>query len=95
MVQLSVDVFVSVDGFAFGSRSPGYFGFHGPDLQAWIDARRPAASRADGTADVHGARRTTRRGPRRRMAPHGRHLDHCVLADPRIGRLARRDAVRG
>ena len=43
MAELSVDVFVSVDGFSFGSRSPGYFGFHGPDLQSWIDehAERP------------------------------------------------------
>ena len=32
MVELSVDIFVSVDGYAFGSRSPGYFGFYGPDL---------------------------------------------------------------
>lgn len=36
MAELSVEVFVSVDGYAFGSRSPGYFGFDGPDLQAWI-----------------------------------------------------------
>jgi len=43
MVDLSVDVFVSVDGYAFGSRSPGYFGFYGPDLEAWIteQADRP------------------------------------------------------
>jgi dihydrofolate reductase len=43
MGELSVDVFVSVDGFAFGERSPGYFGFDGPDLQAWIteQAGRP------------------------------------------------------
>ena len=43
MAELSVDIFVSVDGYAMGSRSPGYFGFHGPDLQSWIDdhAGRP------------------------------------------------------
>jgi dihydrofolate reductase len=43
MIELSVDVFVSVDGYAFGSRSPGYFGFHGPDLESWINehAGRP------------------------------------------------------
>ena len=43
MAELSIDVFVSVDGFAFGTRSPGYFGFDGPDLEAWIDeqAERP------------------------------------------------------
>jgi dihydrofolate reductase len=37
MTELSIDVFVSVDGFAFGSRSPGYFGFAGPDLESWIN----------------------------------------------------------
>jgi dihydrofolate reductase len=31
------DVFVSVDGSAYGTRSPGYFGFPGPQLQRWID----------------------------------------------------------
>lgn len=36
MAELSIDLFVSVDGYAFGSRSPGYFGFGGPDLEAWI-----------------------------------------------------------
>ena len=38
MTELSVEVLISVDGFAFGTRSPGYFGFDGPDLQAWISA---------------------------------------------------------
>lgn len=37
MSQLFADVFVSVDGSAFGTRSPGYFGFHGPQLQRWIE----------------------------------------------------------
>jgi dihydrofolate reductase len=34
--ELVADVFLSVDGFAAGSRSPGYFGFGGPDLERWI-----------------------------------------------------------
>jgi dihydrofolate reductase len=33
---LTVDVFVSVDGWAGSVDSPGYFGYHGPDLQEWI-----------------------------------------------------------
>jgi len=43
MTELSIDIFVSVDGFAFGTRSPGYFGFDGFDLEAWIteQAERP------------------------------------------------------
>ncbi|WP_034269419.1 dihydrofolate reductase family protein [Haloechinothrix halophila] len=36
MGELIVDVFVSADGYARGSRSPGYFGFGGPDLESWI-----------------------------------------------------------
>ncbi|MDT7744469.1 MAG: hypothetical protein QOE59_3547 [Actinomycetota bacterium] len=36
MPELVADVFLSVDGFAAGSRSPGYFGFGGPDLERWI-----------------------------------------------------------
>lgn len=36
MPELFADVFVSVDGSALGARSPGYFGYPGPDLQRWI-----------------------------------------------------------
>ena len=36
MSELMADVFLSVDGFAAGSRSPGYFGFGGPELERWI-----------------------------------------------------------
>jgi dihydrofolate reductase len=34
--ELFADIFMSVDGCAYGSRSPGYFGFGGPDLMRWI-----------------------------------------------------------
>ena len=37
-----VDLFVSVDGFAGSDGLPGYFGYFGPDLEAWI-ARESAA----------------------------------------------------
>lgn len=40
MPQLFADVFISVDGSASGTRSPGYFGFGGPELQRWIDAEQ-------------------------------------------------------
>jgi dihydrofolate reductase len=33
---LTVDVFVSVDGWAGGATSPGYFGYPGPELEEWI-----------------------------------------------------------
>ncbi|GGJ83200.1 hypothetical protein GCM10011583_13620 [Streptomyces camponoticapitis] len=36
MRTLTVDIFVSVDGWAGGENSPGYFGYHGPDLEEWI-----------------------------------------------------------
>lgn len=46
VAELSVDVFVSVDGFALGERSPGYFGFFGPDLDAWINEQADRPHRA-------------------------------------------------
>ncbi|HEX6684559.1 MAG TPA: dihydrofolate reductase family protein [Candidatus Limnocylindrales bacterium] len=36
MQTLTVDIFVSVDGWARGEDSPGYFGYFGPELQEWI-----------------------------------------------------------
>jgi dihydrofolate reductase len=35
--QLTVDLFCTVDGWLRGSASPAYFGYDGPELQAWID----------------------------------------------------------
>jgi dihydrofolate reductase len=46
MAELSIDVFVSVDGFAFGERSPGYFGYFGPDLDKWITEQADRPHRA-------------------------------------------------
>jgi len=36
--SVSVDVFVSVDGWAGSDGLPGYFGYLGPDLEEWIRA---------------------------------------------------------
>ncbi len=36
MQTLTVDLFLSVDGWAKGADSPGFFGYFGPDLDAWI-----------------------------------------------------------
>ena len=36
MRELTVDLFSTVDGFAKGRNSPAYFGYGGPDLDAWI-----------------------------------------------------------
>lgn len=33
---LTVDMFVSVDGWAGSENSPGYFGYFGPELEEWI-----------------------------------------------------------
>ena len=38
MNTLTVDIFVSVDGWARGVASPGYFGYLGPELEQWISA---------------------------------------------------------
>ena len=36
MRELTVDLFSTVDGWLRGRDSPAYFGYDGPDLQAWI-----------------------------------------------------------
>ncbi|MCD2196508.1 dihydrofolate reductase family protein [Actinomycetospora endophytica] len=37
MRELTVDLFITVDGWARGTSSPAYFGYGGPELDAWID----------------------------------------------------------
>ena len=39
MQTLMVDLFVSVDGYAKGEASPGFFGYFGPELEQWINAQ--------------------------------------------------------
>lgn len=39
---LTVDLFVSLDGFAGSDGLPGYFGYYGPDLGSWITAEAAA-----------------------------------------------------
>ncbi|MGX1372617.1 dihydrofolate reductase [Streptomyces canus] len=43
MQTLTVDVFLSVDGWAGSVTSPGYFGYLGPDLEEWVarESARP------------------------------------------------------
>src|SRR3954452_21464899 len=42
---LSVDLFISADGFAGSDGLPAYFGYFGRDLEAWIaDAAAPTVS---------------------------------------------------
>lgn len=43
MQTLTVDVFLSVDGWAGSAISPGYFGYGGPELEEWIadESARP------------------------------------------------------
>jgi uncharacterized protein YndB with AHSA1/START domain/dihydrofolate reductase len=36
MATVTADLFVSLDGWARGEHSPGYFGYFGPDLEQWI-----------------------------------------------------------
>lgn len=42
MSTLTVDIFVSADGYARGADSPAYFGYAGPGLERWIDAESAA-----------------------------------------------------
>lgn len=37
MPELFADMLISVDGSALGTRSPGYFGYFGPDLERWVN----------------------------------------------------------
>src|SRR4051794_37327157 len=37
--QVTVDLFVSTDGFAGSDGLPGYFGYFGPDLARWIEGQ--------------------------------------------------------
>ncbi|GAB3741421.1 dihydrofolate reductase family protein [Microlunatus parietis] len=39
---VSVELFCSVDGYGFAKDYPAYFGYGGPDLDRWIDARTSA-----------------------------------------------------
>ncbi|MEP6987467.1 MAG: dihydrofolate reductase family protein, partial [Chloroflexota bacterium] len=36
MSDLVCELIVSLDGFAKGQRSPGYFGYFGPDFENWV-----------------------------------------------------------
>jgi dihydrofolate reductase len=38
MAELTVDLFTTLDGYAYGERSEAYFGLPGPDLDSWIEA---------------------------------------------------------
>lgn len=42
---MTVDLFVSVDGYAGSDGLPGYFGYFGPELAAWIAAETAAPQR--------------------------------------------------
>jgi hypothetical protein len=37
MRSLTAYLFVTLDGYAKGDRSPAYFGMLGPELERWID----------------------------------------------------------
>ena len=45
MTTLTVDLFISADGYAGSDGLPGYFGYLGPELEAWIaDSAWPTVS---------------------------------------------------
>ncbi len=37
MGQLIADLFITLDGYAFGEGAPAYFGYPGPELERWVD----------------------------------------------------------
>lgn len=37
MRELISDLFVTLDGYAYGEGAPAYFGYLDPDLERWID----------------------------------------------------------
>jgi dihydrofolate reductase len=43
--SLTVDLFVSVDGWAGSDGLPGYFGYLGPELEEWVSAELAAPQR--------------------------------------------------
>lgn len=45
MPELVCELIVSLDGFARGERSPGYYGYFGPDMDNWIKTNGAAAHR--------------------------------------------------
>jgi dihydrofolate reductase len=45
MAELVCELFVTLDGFARGSRSPGYYGYFGPDVAEWIKTNTAAPHR--------------------------------------------------
>lgn len=45
MPELVCELIISLDGFAGGQRSPGYFGYFGPDFADWINTNTAAPHR--------------------------------------------------
>lgn len=45
MPELVCELIVSLDGFARGQRSPGYYGYLGPDFAKWIETNGAAPHR--------------------------------------------------
>ena len=37
MGQLIADLFITLDGYAYGEGAPEYFGYPGPELERWVD----------------------------------------------------------
>ncbi|MDB5082877.1 MAG: hypothetical protein JWP00_4801 [Chloroflexi bacterium] len=45
MTELVCELIISLDGFARGQRSPGYYGYFGPDVANWITTNTAASHR--------------------------------------------------
>src|SRR5215208_1186918 len=37
MGELIADLFITLDGYAYGEGAPAYFGYPGPELERWVD----------------------------------------------------------
>lgn len=70
MPELVCELIVSLDGFAKGQRSPGYFGYFGPEFADWINTN--AAPFRIGSSSDAGPTSFWRNCPPRRGTKAGR-----------------------
>jgi hypothetical protein len=87
--SLTVDIFVSVDGWAGSDGLPGYFGYPGPQLEEWIMAELAAPQlMVIGAAYIPSSGGASGRGTWQVLGPDNParqdrvlpHLDPCGLA---------------
>jgi hypothetical protein len=79
---LTVDLLISVDGWAGADGLPGNFGYLGPELEEWFAADSAATGLDHGAAHLRGHGLTTRGAPRRAVGADNSAADVGVLSHP-------------